>query len=84
MEYNGPLSVYNIEKIIKSIGGTAVNVESIVDDKKIDLVIKNTQLLASELGIQGTPTYIIGDQIVRGYKPKEVLQEIINNKKQGL
>ena len=84
LKYDGPLSVYSIEKIIKSIGVTAVNVQSIVDDKKIDLVIKNTQLLASELGIQGTPTYIIGDQIIRGYKPKEVLQEIINNKKQGL
>ena len=84
LKYNGTLSVSNIEKIIQLSGGAPVNVEAIIKDNKINLILKNNQLLANELGVQGTPTFIIGNQIIRGYKPKNVLQEIINNEKQAL
>ena len=37
-----------------------------------------------QLKIRGTPTFIIGTEIVRGYKNVEELQNIINKVKQIL
>ncbi len=40
--------------------------------------IAETRALGSSLGIQGTPSFVIGDSMVRGYAPLEKMREIVD------
>jgi protein-disulfide isomerase len=82
--YNGPITIKKLNNIIESIDGIPIDVESITNNQKIESILGNNRILANELKIQGTPTFIINDTIIRGYKPKSVLQKIINEQKQLL
>ena len=41
--------------------------------------IAETRALGSSLGIQGTPSFVIGDRMVRGYAPLEKMREIVED-----
>lgn len=42
-------------------------------------VIRNNQLLAMRLQIQGTPAFVIGDTLLRGYVPQDQMQAVVDN-----
>ncbi len=70
-------------KILKSFaskaGSTIKNFENQINIKKVNSIIATNLLLAEKLSINGTPTFIIGDSIIRGFISSEELQEIIDN-----
>ncbi len=76
-KFNGEFTKKNIKKIIKEIG--AVYDEKIAkkNKEKIELHLNNNFLIANKLGILGTPTYIIENEIIKGYVKKEKLEETI-------
>ena len=45
--------------------------------EKVNLLIAKNASLAKELRIEGTPTFIIEDQIIRGFLSKNQMQELI-------
>ena len=47
-------------------------------------VINSNYALANNLKITGTPTFIIGTEIIRGYKSLTELQKIIERNKKPL
>jgi protein-disulfide isomerase len=47
--------------------------------RKVNSVIATNLFLAEKLSINGTPTFIIGNSIIRGFISSEELQEIIDN-----
>lgn len=46
-----------------------------MENPEIEMRLGATQMLASQLGLNGTPSFIIGDQIVRGYEPLASMAE---------
>ena len=45
--------------------------------------LARTRALAGKLRIEGTPTFVIGDQVVRGYVPLKELQAKVKEARQG-
>jgi protein-disulfide isomerase len=48
-----------------------------IDDPEVTQQIADTHQVASALSISGTPTFVIQDQMLRGYVPLNGMQELI-------
>ena len=48
-----------------------------IDDPQVDTVLGENHALASRLQITGTPTFVIGEQLVRGYVPLDAMTEVV-------
>ena len=54
-----------------------------MDAPEVQAVIDENHALAQTLGISGTPTFVFGDQLVRGYVPLNVMQGIVQEERAG-
>jgi protein-disulfide isomerase len=52
-------------------------------DPAVTAIIKRNHDLAQTLQIDGTPTFIIGGRMVRGYLPGDALREIVDQERAG-
>ena len=84
MTYNGPVNISMLQQLAKSVGSNVKNLDSLINLQNVNQQILLTNRLAEKLKIQGTPTFIIGNQMIRGYIPKIQLQEIIDKVKKNL
>jgi protein-disulfide isomerase len=50
---------------------------------EVSAVIDANYALAEALGISGTPTFVMGDQMVRGYVPQETMEAIVAQERAG-
>ncbi|MDG2474067.1 MAG: DsbA family protein [Paracoccaceae bacterium] len=84
LHYNGVINIDSVSILIESVGGNLKDIRTIMDSQTVNTVLNSNYLLAEKLGISGTPTFIIGTEIIRGYKDINTLQELINREKQNL
>lgn len=54
-----------------------------MDAPKVTAVIDANRQLAQALGISGTPTFVMGGQMVRGYVPLQTMQAIVGDEREG-
>ena len=76
----------NLIKIAEDLKIDKVKLLKILEEQsdKIEERLKNNSLLAQELQLQGTPTYIIGDQMLVGFSSYEKISEAVAKAKEGL
>ena len=84
LKFNGRITIDSIRNLLKSAGGETETIQKLMESKAVYNILNSNYNLAKELKIRGTPTFIIGTEIVRGYKNVEELQNIINKVKQVL
>ena len=84
LNYKGTINIKSISHLIESIGGDFENIKLRMEAKVVHSVLTSNYLLAEKLNISGTPTFIIGTEIIRGYKDINTLQELINIERQNL
>jgi protein-disulfide isomerase len=58
-------------------------IEARMADPAVTEIIRRNHDLAQALQIDGTPTFIIGGRMVRGYLPGEALREIVAQERAG-
>jgi protein-disulfide isomerase len=61
------------------LGLSAVNIELAMESLEVDEVIQRSYEIAQQLDVSGTPTYIIGNEIIPGAVGIEALRERIAN-----
>ena len=83
INFNKKLNIDNILQLAKSIGADPQIIKLSLGSDSIADILNSNYTLANKLNINGTPTFIIGTEIIRGYKNINALQEIINRKKQA-
>jgi protein-disulfide isomerase len=68
------------EPALMRLGGTlGLDTDAIMarlDAPEVDAVIAANHQLAQAMGISGTPSFIMGDEVVRGYVPREELEKM--------
>ena len=77
MAYKAAIDEGSTIEIARQVG---LNVEQLQNDMKdpaIDEAIKRNLALASDLRINGTPSFVVGDEIVRGLIDLPTLQQLI-------
>ncbi len=68
-------------QIAKKIGLDVGKLEKDMDDPKIEAALAENRTLANNIGLQGTPLYLIGDRIVPG-APEDLFEQLQANVKQ--
>ena len=79
MSHKNKLNFKILKSFASKAGSTIKDFENQINIKKVNSVIANNLLLAEKLSINGTPTFIIGNSIIRGFISYEELEEIIDN-----
>ena len=74
---NSDMSEPVMRRLAESLGVDADAVLAEMDSEEITQVITDTRALAQKLSINGTPTFVMGDELVRGYVPLDAMQQIV-------
>jgi protein-disulfide isomerase len=77
IQHQGDADEKTLKKLAKDAGLDAEQLAKDKDDPSIEAELKKHIETAQSLGIQGTPGFIIGDKIYRGYVPYSVMQDSI-------
>ncbi len=76
MRHRGSHNSATIMQIAQDVGLDTKQLQIDMDSPKIDTMIRRTFELADKLSINGTPAFVIGNQVVRGFVPAEELQRL--------
>jgi len=77
MTYGGPI---NDETLNRLAQGALVDIDqsrAALTDPEVQRRIAQTRALGGAMKITGTPTFVIGEKIVRGYLPKDQMAEVV-------
>jgi protein-disulfide isomerase len=76
MRHRGAHNESTIMTIAAKVGLDVEQLEADMKSPEIDKMIKRTFDLAEKLSINGTPAFVIGDQVVRGFVPAAELTRL--------
>jgi len=79
MTYKGDMAVPALASLATDLGLDAEAITDHMDDESVTQVINDNRALGQTLQISGTPSFIMQDQILRGYVPLEGMQEIVED-----
>jgi len=77
MTYGGPINEAAIDRLAQGALVDIAQSRAALDDPEVKRRISATRALGSAMKISGTPTFVIGDKIVRGYLPKDQMAEVV-------
>ena len=77
ISYSGPINIKTLKAFAELSGSKIPDLETTMKSEKVNLIITKNASLAKDLRIEGTPTFIIEDQIIRGFISKNQMQELI-------
>ena len=83
MTSRGQLSNARVISIAGDVGLKPEDIEAAMKDPRIDAEIQRNMQLAQSLGINGTPGFVIGRQIIPGAIDENTLKELIAKARQG-
>lgn len=83
MEASGKLDRDRIYEIAGSVGIDVAQLKKDMEDPRIKEQIERNLDLASELGVRGTPAFVIGRQFVPGAVDAEALRQYIADARKG-
>lgn len=75
--HQGAVDEATLEKLAKDAKVDVERLKKDLEDPKIDETLKDHLATIKVLGIQGTPGFIVNDQIFRGYIPYDALKEAV-------
>ena len=77
MSFQGQLTESASYQIAASVGYDIATLKELAETSDISDKLNLNYQLAQALGLQGTPAFIIGDQVIRGYLPVEDMQAAV-------
>jgi len=81
IKMKAPPSEKAFDQIISNLNLDAKLVESAVESNEVNGMIAYTRTLAERLKISGTPTFVLNDELIRGYVPFDALINIVDDKR---
>ncbi|WP_375173158.1 DsbA family protein [Pseudooceanicola sp.] len=83
MAYKGPTSEAALSRLAEGLGLDGAAIVAQLEDPAVDAEIRQTHDLASKLKINGTPTFVFGEQLIRGYVPLDAMTQIAADQRDG-
>jgi len=83
MAHRGPLTEVAAYRIAKEVGYDLAKLKARKAEPQIDDRLKRTYALAETLGLQGTPSFVIGDRIARGFLAYEDMAALVAEVREG-
>ncbi|MFD0980841.1 DsbA family protein [Tropicimonas aquimaris] len=81
--FRGEINDVTIRAIASDLGLEADPIIEAMDNPEIDAIIAENHALAQRMQISGTPTFVVGDQMLRGYLPLESMMNVVEQVREG-
>ncbi len=78
MEHNGPINEIVLAELANNAGADADQMLAEMNDDLISQMLSRNRELGNSMQITGTPTFVIGTEMVRGYIPLEMMQQMVD------
>jgi len=82
MTFRGDISQSSLKRLAKSLDLDAGLIMKAMDSDDVSAVISENRALAQRMQITGTPSFVMGAQMVRGYVPLDGMKEIVASSRQ--
>ncbi|MEP4194997.1 MAG: DsbA family protein [Aliishimia sp.] len=79
--YNGEINMPALTRIANGLGFDAAAIEAAMASDDVSHEIAATRALAQRLQISGTPTFVMHDELLRGFLPYDQLRLIVDEKR---
>ncbi len=83
MAYQGEMSVVALRRLSDGLGLDTAAIEAEMNSDATLAEIARTRALAGQLQISGTPTFVLQDELLRGFLPADQLALIVADKRAG-
>lgn len=77
MEFRGDITQASMTRLAELLELDAEAIIAQMDSDEVTSIIAKNRQLGQDLAITGTPTFVIGDQMVRGYIPIDAMEELV-------
>lgn len=67
-----------MSKLIKQAGGDADLMVAHMDDELVQQILASNRALGQKMKITGTPSFVIGPEMLRGYMPVAGMQQYVD------
>ena len=81
MTMNGDVNMRTLRRMASTFGLDADAIEARMNSEEVTDEIRRTRALAQRLSITGTPTFVLEDELVRGFLPYDQMQALIDEKR---
>jgi protein-disulfide isomerase len=81
MEFNGDVTLPALRRLASTFGLDADAIEAHMNSDQVTQEIAATRALAQRLAISGTPTFVMHDELLRGYLPYDQMQAMVAEKR---
>ncbi|MEM6371340.1 MAG: DsbA family protein [Pseudomonadota bacterium] len=81
MSLNSDVNIRTLKRMASTFGLDADAIEARMDDEAVTEEIRRTRALAQRLQITGTPTFVLQDELLRGYLPYDQMQALVDEKR---
>lgn len=81
MTVNGDLNMRTLRQIATTFGLDTDAIEARMDSDEVTEEIRRTRDLAQRLQITGTPTFVLQDELLRGYLPYDQMAAMVDEKR---
>jgi len=79
MAYNGTMNDTGFTRLADSLGLDANAIVAAMDSDAVSKVIAANHALGQRLQISGTPSFVMGEQMLRGFLPQDAMQSIADD-----
>ena len=83
MAYRGATEVPALSRLAASLGLDPAPIIAKLESPEVEAGIRQTLALAKALQINGTATFVFGDQMIRGYVPLSAMEDIVSEQRDG-
>ncbi len=77
ISFRGNVNLKNLEKLAGRLGLDAKDIMTRMNSEKVTAVIRENHALGQRMQISGTPTFVVQNQILRGYLPLEDMRGVV-------
>jgi protein-disulfide isomerase len=81
MSLSGEISMTTLARLGKTFGLEMDVVENAMNGPEIAKQLAETKALAEKMRVTGTPTFVLQDEMLRGYLPYDQMMMIVNGKR---
>ena len=84
MLHNGAINIKTLSRLVGEAGGDADLMVEHLDDPLVEQIIAKNRALATRMNITGTPSFLIGTEMMRGFAPASAMQIYVDRARSQL
>ena len=81
MATNGDVNMRTLNRMASTFGLDSAAIEARMGSDEVTAEIQRTRALAQRLQITGTPTFVLQDELLRGFLPYDQMQALVDEKR---